>query len=158
MKTEVHHIEKARIYLEFLNRLAEASIPYSFGISKILWELSLFLPSGSYIENWKTYRRASVAAEEVRARVSATSELKKLLRFEHPLPLNVVYSRILSSHGVLSPQQVARLICEFPPVLVTRGEDEEITRRKLRSSGDPFERYKNIPLPFNLRGNCVIDI
>ena len=155
---EMHRIQKARIYIDMLNRLAAEDIPYSFAISKVLWELSLYLPTGSYVENWRKYHRASDAAEAIRRDTKTTAALKKQLRFEHPQPLNSIYSKILAGRGALRSQEVADIICEFPPVLVTRVEDAEITNRRLRDSGDPFERYKNIQLSFELRGACIIPL
>lgn len=153
-----HKVVKAGLYIDLLNRLAEEDIPYSFAISKILWELSLYLPTGSYVENWRKYNRASDAAEVIRSSVKTVAEMKKQLRFEHPLPLNNVYSRIAAGQGKLMRAEVAEIICEFPPVLVTRAEDDEIIKRKLRDSGDPFERYKNIRLSFDLKGTCVVSL
>jgi hypothetical protein len=149
-------IQKAQLYIDLLSKFAELRIPYSFAISKILWELTIFLPTGSYRENWKVYPRASDAAEVVRKDTRETRDLKKRLRFEHPLPINIIYQKIQISGGVLSRMEVAKLISEFPPVLITRDEDAEITRRKLRSTGDPYERYKNIPLSFDIKGACIV--
>ena len=147
---------KACVFINALNSLAVEGIPYSLGSSKILWELSLYLSTGAYTENWKRYPRASVAAEVIRSNKSPIKELKKLLRFEHPQPLVVIYAKITDYKGSLSLQHCADIIAEYPPVLITRQEDDEIRFRKLHRSGSPEERYQNIALDFPLLAGSII--
>lgn len=148
---------KARVFINAINQLAVAEVPYSLGSSKMLWELSIYLSTGSYIENWNRYPRASVAAEEIRASKISTASLKKVLRFEHPQPLVVIYSKILAGNGLLSVQQCADIIAEYPPILITKEEDDEIRFRKLHRSGAPTERYQNIDLSFPLAARSIVD-
>ena len=140
---------KAKIFIETLSRLASNKIPYEYAISKIIWRLSLYLGTGSYIENWKYYPRISDKALEIRSRGSLN--WKKELTFEHTEPLNQIYAKFLNSPFEFELNHAAKMICEYLPVIVTRYEERKITEHGFKTEGDPIKRFSHIACSFELK-------
>ena len=82
--------KKARILINALIDCAKAGVKSSFVIKKMLWGISLYLECGSFTkETWRTYHRASDAAEQVRT--SGDKDWKRNVTFEHVrLPVMVI--------------------------------------------------------------------
>jgi hypothetical protein len=82
--------KKARILINALVDCAKAGVKSSAVTKKMLWGISLYLECGSFTkENWRTYHRASDAAEQVRT--SGDKDWKRNVTFEHVrLPVMVI--------------------------------------------------------------------
>jgi hypothetical protein len=141
---------KAKAILGALVEMAnDPAVPYDFFSSKMIWAVSLYLESGDYKENWKTRLRASDAAIELRKK---SKEWKKLVTFEHARTLFDTFSLLRASGLSLSLDEATRIIGEYPPVLITREENDGINRRGFKKSGAPEDRYKSIEISaFELR-------
>jgi hypothetical protein len=137
--------KKAKILLTALVELAKERIPYSFFVSKIIWGVSLYLECGDFkVANWKTYPRVSDAARKIRK--DGLTGWKTELRFEHARPLKQIYLLLQEYGPALTPERAAEIIAEYPPVLITKNEDDAINAKRLKSTGAPEERYAHIAL------------
>jgi hypothetical protein len=139
--------KKAAIFINALVDLATANVQYSFFISKILWGTSLYLYRGSFTEQWTIYDRISDAARAIRD--GRQKDWKKQLTFEHCKPLKAIYSDLLREGKNLKPERAIRIIAEYPPVLITRDENNKIANEH-KAQGDPKVRYAKIPCSFPL--------
>jgi hypothetical protein len=145
--------KKARILINALVDCAKAGIKSSFVINKMLSGISLYLECGSFTkENWRTYRRASDAAEQARA--SGDEDWKRKVTFEHARPLGVMYRMLLDERATLTLDRAAFIIGEYPPVLVTMEEELRMTKLGFKHDGAPEQRYAEIPISgFKLRSD-----
>jgi hypothetical protein len=133
---------KARILVDAICELVKAGVPYSFYVSKILWGVSLYLQSGSFVERWQSYPRVSDAARKIRD--TRSKDWRKQVTFEHVQPLNQVYALLLKEGQLIAPAKAVQIIGTYPPILITREEDAGLTKNGHKSSGDPEERYRNV--------------
>ena len=145
--------KKARILINALVDCAKAGIKPSAVTKKMLSGISLYLECGSFTkENWRTYHRASDAAEQVRA--SDDKDWKRKLSFEHARPLGVMYQMLLDERATLTLDRAAVIIGEYPPVLITMEEELRQTKLGFKHGGDPEQRYREIPMSgFSLRSD-----
>lgn len=139
--------EAALILVEALVKLSKAKVPYNFFISKMLWGASQVLEYESFAMNWKTYKRASIAAQKIQ--IGNRHGWRKDLTLEHCLPLNVMYRKLLYEGDQLTIEKPVEIIGEYPPVLVTREENANMPK-EFRNAGAPNERYARIPCDFKL--------
>jgi hypothetical protein len=141
---------KANAILRALLEIAQdQKVQYDFFISKMIWAVSLYLESGDYKENWKTRLRASDAAIKLR---SESKEWKSLVTFEHARTLFDTFGLLRIDGRPLSLDDAAKIIAEYPPVLITREENDRINERGFKKSGAPEDRYKDIEIStFELR-------
>lgn len=141
---------KAKAILHALIEMAkDEEVPYDFFISKMIWAISLYLESGDYKENWKTRLRASDAAIKLR---SESKEWKSLVTFEHARTLFDTFGLLRTGGRPLSLDDAAKIIAEYPPVLITREENDRINEKGFKKSGAPEDRYKDIEIStFELR-------
>jgi hypothetical protein len=148
--------KKARILINALIDCAKAGIKPSFVTNQMLAGISLYLECGRFHrENWRTYQRASDAAERVRE--SGDKNWKGKLTFEHVRPLNNVYRMLLDERATLTLDRAALIIGEYPPVLIT--VEEEVRQAKLgfKHGGEPEQRYREIPISrFSLRSEGAV--
>jgi hypothetical protein len=120
--------------------------PYDFFISKMIWAVSLYLESGDYKENWKTRLRDSDAAIRLR---NESKDWKSLVTFEHARTLYDTFGLLQKA---ISIDDAAEIIAAYPPVLITKEENERINERGFKKSGAPEDRYKEIEIStFELR-------
>jgi hypothetical protein len=145
--------KKARILINALVDCAKAGIKPSSVTKKMLWGISLYLECGSFTkENWRTYHRASDAAEQVRA--SGDANWKGKVTFEHAHPLGVMYQMLLDERATLTLERAAFIIGEYPPVLVTTEEELRMAKLGFKGDGAPEQRYAEIPISgFSLRSD-----
>jgi hypothetical protein len=141
---------KAKAILDALIQMAnDPEIPYDFYISKMIWGVSLYLESGDYKENWKTRVRASDAAIELR---NTSKDWKKKVTFEHSRTLYDTFSLLRQKRAELDFDEAVKIISEFPPILVTKRENDLINKSGFKKSGDPAIRYRDIQIStFDLR-------
>jgi hypothetical protein len=141
---------KAKAILKALVEIArDTETPYDFFISKMIWAISLYLESGDYRENWKTRLRASDAAIRLR---NESKEWKSQVTFEHARTLYDTFSLLRKEGASISIDDAAKIIAEYPPVLITKNENERINEKGYKKSGLPEERYKEIEIStFELR-------
>jgi hypothetical protein len=141
---------KAKAILSALVEMAnDQEIPYDFYISKMIWGVSLYLESGDYKENWKTRVRASDAAIKLR---SESNDWKSHVTFEHARTLYDTFALMRNKAGALTVEEAAKIIAEYPPVLITKQENDLINQRGFKKSGEPEIRYKDIEIStFELR-------
>ncbi|WP_223971857.1 hypothetical protein [Bradyrhizobium sp. RD5-C2] len=143
---------KASIFVDAIVALVRARIPYSFYVSKILWGLSLFLQTGSFRECWHDYPRISDEAKRIRE--LRRPEWRKQLTFEHARPLSQMYEMLFSLGSSVTRDAVVKIVGEYPPVLITRSENDDLNARGFKVLGMPQERYENIPISgFSLRAS-----
>jgi hypothetical protein len=103
-------------------------------------------------ENWRTYRRASDAAKQVRE--SGDKDWKSNVTFEHARPLGVMYQMLLDERQTLTLERAALIIGEYPPVLITMEEELRMTKLGFKHDGAPEQRYAEIPISgFSLRSD-----
>ena len=127
----------------------DQEVPYDFFVSKMIWGVSLYLESGDYKENWKTRLRASDAAIKLRGE---SKEWESLVTFEHTRTLFDTFSMLRSGGRVLTLDEAASIIAEYPPVLITREENDRINKGGFKKSGEPEVRYRDIEIStFELR-------
>ncbi len=145
--------KKARILINALIDCAKAGIKPSFVIKEMLSGISLYLECGSFTkENWRTYHRASDAAEQVRA--SGDKDWKRNVTFEHARPLGVMYQMLLDERQSLTLERAAFIIGEYPPVLITMEEELRMAKLGFKHGGEPEQRYAEIPISgFSLRSD-----
>src|ERR1700688_1667280 len=143
--------KKDRILINALVDCAKAGIKPSAVTKKMLWGISLYLECGSFTkENWRTYHRASDAAERVRA--SGDENWKRNVTFEHARPLGKMYQMLLDERETLTLERAAVIIGEYPPVLVTIEEELRMTKLGFKHDGVPEQRYAEIHISgFSLR-------
>lgn len=142
--------KKAKIFMSTLVDLAKEGIPNSFFISKIIWGVSLYLECGHFKENWKTYARASDAANLIRQR--GGKHWRRGLTFEHSRPLKKIYNLLLDQNAHLTVEKAAEIISEYPPVIITREENNEMNAKGYKTEGSPEQRYAHIQFSgFSLR-------
>lgn len=128
----------------------KADIQPSFFLKKIIWGVSLYLECGNFKENWRTYSRASDEAKRVRA--SGDKDWRKQVTFEHARPLANIYQMLRDEGALLTLEQAVYIIGEYPPVLITRKEEQGMAGRGFKSKGTPEERYSEIQISeFTLR-------
>lgn len=137
---------QARILLDAILLCAKAGIdPPSFFLKKMIWGVSLYLECGNLKrENWRTYRRASDAAKRIRD--AGEKGWKKNVTFEHVRPLSAMYKMLLAEKETLTLERAARIIGEYPPILITTTEEAAMAERGLKSDGTPEARYRDIPI------------
>jgi hypothetical protein len=148
--------KKAGALLECIVKLAniDADI-WCFFTKKVIWGLSLYLELGSFqVANWSTYPRISDAARAKRDRRDST--WKKEITFEHVRTLHDVQNMLKSEarSDVLTVNKAAKIIGEYPPMLITKDEDKAMIdrARHFKRTGTPEERYLEIPFSgFTLR-------
>jgi hypothetical protein len=138
------------ILLALIEMAKDKETPYDFFISKMIWAVSLYLESGDYKENWKTRLRASDAAIKLR---KESKDWKSLVTFEHARTLFDTFGLLRRNDGTaIGLDEAADIIAEYPPVLITKEENDEITKRGFKKSGAPEDRYKHIVIStFELR-------
>ena len=143
------NFRKARILTEALIKLAKIGVPYGFPISKMIWAVNLYLETGGFSENWSKYKRISLKAAKIRTQFP--QDFRKRITFEHPNPINQIYQELSEQKGNLSLEKAFKIIGAYPAVLITRGENETINKKKLRDKGLPEIRYEDIKINFNLK-------
>lgn len=141
---------KAKAMLTALVQIAkDPEIPYDFYISKMIWGVSLYLESGDYKENWKTRVRASNAAIKTRLE---SKDWKKKVTFEHSRTLYDTFALLRQLSTALDVSEAAKIISEYPPVLITKRENALINKKGFKKSGNPEVRYQDIEISsFDLR-------
>jgi hypothetical protein len=130
--------KKAAIFVQAIIELAKADVAYSFFVSKILWGASLYLHRGVFAEQWKIYDRISDAARVIRE--EGQKNWKRQLTFEHCKPLKAVYLELLKESKTLTPERAINILSEYPPVIITRRENDRIANTH-RAASDPVARY-----------------
>ena len=91
--------KKARILINALVDCAKAGIKSSLFINKMLWGISLYLECGRFHrENWRTYQRASDAAEKVRE--SDDKNWKGNFTFQRPAPDQLILDGQMDNHKI----------------------------------------------------------
>ena len=140
----------ASILAETLVSLAVARVPRaSFPINKILWGLSVFLETGKIgTENFNTWHRMSKAASDLKE-MHPYKVWKPLTRFEHCKPLNLVYQELLA-HRDICVRTALEIIGEYPPIIITKEQDDLLREAGFQSTGDPEVRYSQIELNCDL--------
>jgi hypothetical protein len=142
--------KKARIFTNALVELVKEGVPYSFFISKILWGVSLYVECGHFKEDWKSYARASDAANKIRQ--SGHKDWREQITFEHTRPLKQVYLLLLNRGPALTVDQAGEIIAQYPQMLITKDENIQINKNGHKAEGNPEERYAHIPFSgFSLR-------
>jgi hypothetical protein len=141
---------KARAILGALIDITQDSnATYDFFVSKMIWGVSLYLESGDYKENWKSRVRASDAALKLR---EEKSDWKKLVTFEHSRTLYDTFNMLRNNGNPISMDEAANVISEYPPVLITKEENQRINELGYKKTGEPEARYKEIEITtFELR-------
>jgi hypothetical protein len=141
---------KARAILKALVDIAQdPEATYDFFVSKMIWAVSLYLESGDYKENWKSRVRASDAALRLR---EERPDWKKHVTFEHSRTLYDTFNMLRNKGNPISFDEAAGIISEYPPVLITKEENERITDLGFKKSGAPETRYQEISITtFELR-------
>ncbi|MFN3890737.1 MAG: hypothetical protein ACK4MV_10100 [Beijerinckiaceae bacterium] len=150
------HALKARIFAHALLELARNRIPYDFFVSKAIWGLSLYLETGEFRqENFNRYARLSVAAKQLHSRTSI-GEWKRTVRFEHCMPLRAIWQGLLDCGPELDLQKLLGIIGAYPPIIITREEDDRIDK-KWKASGAPEDRYEGIALTCELKSDRYVE-
>jgi hypothetical protein len=141
---------KAKAILNALVQMAnDPEIPYDFYISKMIWGVSLYLESGDYKENWKIRIRTSDAAIKLR---NESKDWKSQVTFEHSRTLYDTFALLREKGGALTIDDAVKIIAEYPPILITKHENDLINQRGFKKSGEPEIRYQDIEIStFDLR-------
>jgi hypothetical protein len=147
--------KKARILINALIDCAKAGVRSSFSIKEMICGVSLYLECGKFTrENWRTYHRVSDAAKQIRD--AGDKDWKRHLTFEHARPINVMYQMLLDERVTLTLERAAVIIGEYPPVLITMGEEMQMAKLGFMHGGVPEERYAHIPISgFSLRSDVA---
>jgi hypothetical protein len=89
----------------------------------------------------RNYHRMSKRALQLKNELTP-AEWVKLTINEHQEPLNLVWTWILQNKDQLSAQDVIERFRKFPMVIITKKENDQLSKLGFGHRGDPVERYK----------------
>jgi len=146
---------KAEIITSALIKLAQNKVPYGFPISKMIWGLCNYFETGEFSDSqlWKkAYERISDKAFKLRPNADSWKAVdRKMVTIEHPKPICMIYDGLLAFNRSLNYSRAKELIGSYPPVIITRVENEIINQNGHKKCGDPEERYRHIKIGFALK-------
>lgn len=141
-------VVKAVLLTEAIIQMVRNGITDSrFPLNKMLWALSVYTETGRVNTEGhkKRWHRISVAA--VKSRILLGDELwskKEHTVFDHILPIDALYLKLVSLRNDLDLRRALEVIGEYPPVVITTAENQDINQRGFKKTGSPEERYTNI--------------